>query len=159
MADEKRERPEADRPEPAAEDDAARIGSAHGAATEESERAGYAREIGERGSNEPASSREVRTRNSGLTSAGKVHPSRRLELRARGFGIGGGYERPYRKDKSKPADDRQGLYGPLPHSGYYGVGSSLRPFKFGQASFDEEIDWYRKQYGEKTSGYEEKKKK
>ncbi|HKG20347.1 MAG TPA: hypothetical protein VKC34_00495, partial [Blastocatellia bacterium] len=152
-----RESPEAVRPEPA-EDGATRIGSAHGAETKESERVGYAREIGERGSGGPVSNRDARTHNSGLTAAGKAHPSRRLELRAKGFGIGGGYERPYRKDKSKPEDDRQGLYGPLPHSGYYGVGSSLRPFKLGQATFDEEIAWYRNQYGEKTSGYEEKKK-
>ncbi|HYP28632.1 MAG TPA: hypothetical protein VE262_18115 [Blastocatellia bacterium] len=139
-------------------DEASRIGSAHGSETAESERTGYAREIGERGSNEAESSRAVRTSNSGLGSAGRIHPSRRLELRAKGYGIGGGYERPYRKDKSKPADDRRELYGPLPHSGYYGVGSSQRPFKLGQASFNEEIDWYRKQYGEKTSGYEGKKK-
>jgi hypothetical protein len=140
------------------EDKAARIGSTHGAGTKESERSGYAREIGEKATTEPESDRAARTSNSGLTAAGRLHPSRRLEMRAKGYGIGGGYERPYRKDKSRPADDRRELYGPLPHSGYYGTGDSDRPFKAGQASFNEEIDWYRKQYGQKTSGYEEKKK-
>lgn len=140
------------------EDKTTRIGSRHGAETKESERSGYAREIGEKAAIEPESDRVARTSNSGLSSTGRLHPSRRLELRAKGYGIGGGYERPYRKDKSKPADDRRELYGPLPHSGYYGTGDSDRPFKVGQASFDEEMDWYRKQYGQKTSGYEEKKK-
>jgi hypothetical protein len=142
----------------AREDAASRIGSTHGSETKETDRSGYAREIGERASSEPESDRAVRTQNSGLTAAGRVHPSRRLELRAKGYGIGGGYERPYRKEKSKPADDRRELYGPMPHSGYYGTGNSERPFKLGQASFNEEMSWYRNQYGEETSGYDEKKR-
>ena len=82
----------------------------------------------------------------------------RLELRSRGYGIGGGYERPYRKDKAKKADADEELYGPLPHSGYYGAGESARPFKAGQATFQNEMSWYKKQYGESTSGYEKSKK-
>jgi hypothetical protein len=136
-----------------------RVGATHGSQTVESERTGYAREIGEPGAEGAGTNRAARTRNSGLTSAGKLHPSRRLELRARGYGIGGGYERPYRKDKPKPGDDKRELYGPLPHAGYYGTGTSERPFKAGQASFNEELSWYEKQYGEETSGYTEAKKK
>ena len=86
----------------------------------------------------------------------KRHPSKSLPARNRGFGIGGGYERPYRKEKSKPADSDR-VYGPLPHSGYYGAGSAERPFKAGQAGFSEEISWYRSQYGENTSGYGKRK--
>lgn len=162
MAEDKRERFEEGEPSGGSrtrKDAASRIGSTHGAETKETEKSGYAREIGEAGSSEAESNRAARTQNAGLTVAGRVHPSRRLELRAKGYGIGGGYERPYRKEKSKPADDRRELYGPMPHSGYYGMGNSERPFKLGQASFNEEIDWYRTQYGEETSGYEENKKK
>ena len=140
------------------EDAASRIGATHGAETKETEKSGYAREISEPAPRETESDRAVRTQNAGLTAAGRKHPARRLELRAKGYGIGGGYERPYRKDKPKPADDRRELYGPMPHSGYYGTGTSERPFKLGQASFNEELSWYRKQYGEETSGFEEKKR-
>ena len=81
------------------------------------------------------------------------HPSRSLVARARGFGIGGGYERPYRKEKPKPADSDK-MYGPLPHAGYYGAGAGSGPFKRGQAGFSDELSWYRSQYGEKTSGHD-----
>ena len=84
------------------------------------------------------------------------HPSRNLLARSRGFGIGGGYERPYRREKPKPADS-DNMYGPLPHAGYYGAGADSRPFKRGQAGFSDELSWYRSQYGEKTSGYEKRK--
>ena len=77
------------------------------------------------------------------------HPSRNLEPRARGYGIGGGYERPYRNLPSA-VGERGESYGPLPHSGYYGTGSSNR-FKDGQAGFGEELSWYGPQYGENTS--------
>jgi len=79
------------------------------------------------------------------------HPSRSLEPRARGYGIGGGYERPYRKRQAL-ADEVKESYGPLPHSGYYGAGAGAERFKRGQAGFDEELLWYRAQYGENTSG-------
>jgi hypothetical protein len=85
------------------------------------------------------------------------HPSRRLELRSRGYGIGGGYERPYRKDKDAQKKALRGNYGPVPHSGYYGGGTGARRFEVGRAGFGEELDWYKKQYGEETSGYEEGK--
>jgi hypothetical protein len=138
------------------EDKSLRIGSAHGADTDIDEKVGYARDI----------SGDVRDRDSGINSrvggsasadASGRHPSRSLPSRSGGFGIGGGYEKPYRKEKSKPADSK-GMYGPIPHSGYYGAGAGARPFKKDQASFSEELDWYRLQYGESTSGYEKRKK-
>lgn len=78
------------------------------------------------------------------------HPSRSLERRARGYGIGGGYERPYRK---RPAteDEPAEAYGPLPHSGYYGSGAGSERFRRGQAGYNQELSWYGPQYGEKTS--------
>lgn len=133
-----------------------RIGSAHGAATDHDEAEGYARDIKAREDGEEVSS-EVRTRQSGLVTGGKGHPSRSLELRGRGYGIGGGYERPYNAESPKAGDSDKELYGPLPHSGYYGAGSSSRPFKIGQASFNDELAWYKSQYGERTSGYDKKK--
>jgi hypothetical protein len=78
------------------------------------------------------------------------HPSRNLEPRARGYGIGGGYEKPYRK-RGMIADEPAGAYGPLPHSGYYGSGVGAERFHRGQAGFKEELAWYGAQYGEKTS--------
>jgi hypothetical protein len=133
-----------------------RIGSSHGDATGREELTGYARDIKQEGQG-GETGREARTRGSGLTSYARNHPSRNLTARTRGFGIGGGYERPYRKERSKPADSDKELYGPIPHSGYYGSGTGARPFKRGQASFNEEMDWYRSQYGESTSGYGKKK--
>ena len=84
------------------------------------------------------------------------HPSRRLDSRSKGFGIGGGYEKPYSRSPQDKKKDRQ-TYGPIPHAGYYGAGTAERPFKIGQAGFKEEIDWYRNQYGRKTSGHEDSK--
>lgn len=78
------------------------------------------------------------------------HPSRNLEPRARGYGIGGGYEKPYRK-RTAPADEHPEIYGPLPHSGYYGSGVGAERFSRGQAGFNDELSWYGPQYGEKTS--------
>lgn len=86
------------------------------------------------------------------------HPSRNLSARAKGFGIGGGYERPYRKVKPDAADSSREMYGPLPPAGYYGTGTAARPFERGQAGFADEMLWYRSQYGETTSGYEKRKK-
>ncbi|HEY3139180.1 MAG TPA: hypothetical protein VGL29_24385 [Blastocatellia bacterium] len=79
------------------------------------------------------------------------HPSRNFAPRARGYGIGGGYERPYRAPV-KPADAVRQSYGPVPHSGYYGAGVGYARFKPGQAGYDAELSWYGPQYGDKTSG-------
>ena len=79
------------------------------------------------------------------------HPSRDLGLRARGYGIGGGYERPYQK-RTTPSHKPGEVYGPLPHSGYYGGGAETKRFKQGQAGFTSELSWYAHQYGEETSG-------
>lgn len=88
----------------------------------------------------------------GQAGGSKLHPSRSLESRARGFGIAAGYERPYRQKTEKPGKGRKGMYGTLPHAGYYGVGMGARPFCKGQAGFSDELAWYRVQYGEATSG-------
>jgi hypothetical protein len=87
------------------------------------------------------------------------HPSRNLDVRSGGFGVAAGYERPFKKEEARTIDREDDLYGPIPHSGYFGAGIGQRPFKSGQAGFSVELDWYKKQYGEKTSGYEEKPKK
>jgi hypothetical protein len=87
------------------------------------------------------------------------HPSRNLDARSQGFGVASGYERPFKKDEERTIEREQDLYGPIPHAGYFGAGIGLRPFKSGQAGFSIELDWYKKQYGEKTSGYDEESKK
>jgi hypothetical protein len=99
----------------------------------------------------------VATAGKRASGASRSHPSRSLGSRSKGYGIGGGIERPYRKDKSTKGDGRRGLYGPLPHSGYYGAGSASRPFKAGQATYSDELELFRNQYGERTSGFEEAK--
>lgn len=78
------------------------------------------------------------------------HPSRNLAPRARGYGIGGGYEKPYRK-RGEPGGEPAEGYGPLPHSGYYGSGVGAERFQRGQAGYKQELSWYGPQYGEKTS--------
>ena len=78
------------------------------------------------------------------------HPSRSLDPRTRGYGIGGGYEHPYRKSAQSPTARES--YGPVPHSGYYGAVSETGRFSQGQAGFKEELSWYGPQYGETTSG-------
>ncbi|MCI0490078.1 MAG: hypothetical protein L0229_26085 [Blastocatellia bacterium] len=85
------------------------------------------------------------------------HPSRNLETRAQGYGMGGGYERSYGGDGPKAWAREEGLYGALSHGGYYGAGTSARRFKVGQAGFREELMWYGKQYGDKTSKYGDEK--
>lgn len=80
-----------------------------------------------------------------------THPSRSLGPRAKGYGIGGGYEKPYRRPLP-PAANQTGSYGPVPHSGYYGAGAGAERFERGQAGFKDELSWYGAQYGEKTSG-------
>lgn len=136
-------------------DKAKRIGSAHGEGTEEADSTGYARDISPGGLT-PAGGTESRTANSGLTGKARIHPSRILETRKRGYGIGGGYERPYRKERPS-LKDSETEYGPLPHAGYYGTGAADRPFKKGQAGFTNELEWYKPQFGERTSGYDKKK--
>jgi hypothetical protein len=79
------------------------------------------------------------------------HPSRCLKPRSKGYGIGGGYEKPYR-ERPRPRDDQRESYGPVPHSGYYGAGAGSERFERGQAGFKNELSWYGAQYGERTSG-------
>ena len=81
----------------------------------------------------------------------KSHPSRSLEPRSKGYGIGGGYERPYRQP-IRPAGKQNESYGPVPHSGYYGAGAAAERFERGQAGFKNELDWYGAQYGARTIG-------
>src|ERR1044071_5217758 len=138
------------------DDKSLRIGASHGEDTTVDEKLGYARDIspeGERGED----GRNIRTRGSGLIEPARSHPSRSLKSRSVGYGIGGGYERPYRKEKAKPADGNN-MYGPVPHAGYYGAGSDARPFERGEAGFTDELSCYRTQYGEQTSGYQKRKK-
>lgn len=86
------------------------------------------------------------------TDSQNRHPSRSLDPRTRGYGIGGGYERPYRKSLQSPTARES--YGPVPHSGYYGAVSEAGRFRQGQAGFNDELSWYGPQYGENTSGRE-----
>lgn len=79
------------------------------------------------------------------------HPSRSLGPRAKGYGIGGGYEKPYRK-RPRPDDHQSESYGPVPHSGYYGAGAGKERFERGQAGYNNELSWYDAQYGKSTSG-------
>jgi hypothetical protein len=106
--------------------------------------------------NEDAVSAESVTVDSKVIEA-QGHPSRVLNLRRSGYGIGGGYERPYKQKEKIKTDNSEGLYGPIPLSGYYGGGSSEIRFKMGQAGFRNELPWYGAQFGEETSGYEKKK--
>lgn len=138
------------------DDKSLRIGSSHGDDTSVDEKVGYARDIAPEGETR-GEGRNVRTQGSGLSEPAREHPSRSLEPRSGGYGIGGGYERPYRKDRAKPADSNR-MYGPLPHAGYYGSGTGERPFERGQAGFTDELSWYHSQYGEQTSGYKKQKK-
>jgi hypothetical protein len=161
MMDEKKDRSggtgEAVKPDAAMKDDKSlRIGSSHGDDTSVDEKVGYARDITPEGEM-VGEGRNIRTRGSGLSEPAREHPSRSLGSRSVGYGIGGGYERPYRKERAKPADGNR-MYGPLPHAGYYGSGTGAKPFERGEAGFEGELPWYRSQYGEQTSGYEKKKK-
>ena len=78
-------------------------------------------------------------------------------MRSCGYGIAAGYEKPYKRARVEQKKTRDEPYGPIPHSGYYGAGEALRPFKVGQAGFEKELEWYRNQYGKETSGYSKKK--
>ncbi len=85
-------------------------------------------------------------------SSDSPHPSRNLSSRAQGYGVAAGYERPYRGRTAESNARQNDEYGPIPDSGYYGSGDSERPFKRGQAGYNEELLWYPPQYGEVTSG-------
>ncbi|GEM_PF-3490847 len=99
------------------------------------------------------------TANSKETIKGNLkHPSRNLEVRSHGFGVAAGYERNYHKE-DKPLEREKDIYGPIPHGGYYGAGIGLQPFKKKEATFSDELAWYKTQYGEKTTQYEEAAKK
>ena len=93
----------------------------------------------------------------GERTSSNAHPSRSMEPRARGYGIGGGYERSYRK-RPAPAQRQSESYGPVPHSGYYGTGAEVESERFerGQAGYNKELSWYASQYGERTSGQPDK---
>ncbi|HLG13774.1 MAG TPA: hypothetical protein VJH03_04500 [Blastocatellia bacterium] len=83
------------------------------------------------------------------------HPSKSPALRKRGYGIGGGMEKPRGSGSVNDTERLKGSIGPLPHSGYFGAGESARPFKAGEARFGAEISLYGFQYGEITSGLDE----
>jgi len=84
-------------------------------------------------------------------SSSGSHPSRSLKPRAKGYGIGGGFEKPYRT-RPRTMDHQKESYGPIPHAGYYGAGAGNERFERGQAGFRDELAWYSAQYGEMTSG-------
>ena len=108
---------------------------------------------------EIASMKEPKGKETERRNSTNGHPSRSLEPRAKGYGIGGGYERPYHRGSAtntrnmlQPADGPSESYGPVPHSGYYGAGAGAERFERGQAGFKNELSWYGPQYGESTSG-------
>jgi len=81
----------------------------------------------------------------------ELHPSQNLEDRARGFGIGGGYERPLRRIAGV-GTTVSNVYGTVPPSGYYGGGVGQLPFEFGKANFGHELGLYPDQYGREAIG-------
>ena len=85
------------------------------------------------------------------------HPSRSLAARKNGFGIGGGYERPYKQKEGARSDNKAGLYGPIAEGGHFVSGDAQQRFTIGQAGFEEEESLYKSQFGEQTSGYKERK--
>ena len=85
------------------------------------------------------------------------HPSRSLAARRNGFGIGGGYERPYRQKETARSDNKEALYGPIAEGGFFVSGDADQRFAIGQAGFEEEQSLYEAQFGEETSGYKERK--
>lgn len=80
------------------------------------------------------------------------HPSKNLESRKTGFGIGGGYEKRIGEKERSQMDSHKGLYGPVPHSGYFGGANSQSRFDLGKATFGSEVGLYHDQFGKKTSG-------
>ena len=87
--------------------------------------------------------------------AAQGHPSRSLAARKNGFGIGGGYERPYKQKEGARSDSKKGLYGPIAEGGHFVSGNADQRFKIGQAGFKEEQALYKDQFGEETSGWPE----
>lgn len=85
-------------------------------------------------------------------SSGLRHPSRSLAARREGFGIGGGYERPYKQREVSRSDNKAGLYGPIAEGGHFVSGDADQRFAIGQAGFKEEQSLYKSQFGEQTSG-------
>jgi len=80
------------------------------------------------------------------------HPSHSLVARRNGFGIGGGYERPYRQREGARSDNKKGLYGAIAEGGHFVSGNADQRFTIGNAGFKEEQSLYKGQFGEKTSG-------
>src|SRR5215813_13041367 len=81
------------------------------------------------------------------------HPSQSLAARKRGFGIGGGYERPYKQRESARSDNQTGPYGAIAEGGFFSSGNADQRFAIGQAGFKNELPLYKKQFGEQTSGW------
>jgi hypothetical protein len=77
------------------------------------------------------------------------HPSKSLGIRGKGFGIASGFEKLYVKSNDEEVKNND-IFSAIPHSGYFGSGIGLRPFKRLEATFGNELDWYEKQYCEKT---------
>ena len=82
------------------------------------------------------------------------HPSRSLASRRNGFGIGGGYERPYRQKETARADNEASQYGAIAEGGKFASGEADQRFAIGQAGFKNEQSLYKNQFGEETSGSE-----
>lgn len=82
------------------------------------------------------------------------HPSRSLAARRKGFGIGGGYERPYKEKEPARSDNKAGLYGAIAEGGIFTSGNAEQRFAIGQAGFRNEQSLYKDQFGEQTSGSE-----
>ncbi|HYM00125.1 MAG TPA: hypothetical protein VEZ90_14325 [Blastocatellia bacterium] len=89
--------------------------------------------------------------------ADREHPSHSLDQRRKGFGIGGGYEKPYRKRERSRSDSNDGPYGAIAQTGYYGAGKAAERFDVGEAGFGDEQSWYQRQFGEKTSDFNQDK--
>jgi hypothetical protein len=86
-------------------------------------------------------------------SSFQSHPSRSLASRKKGFGIGGGYEKPRKQGRTVTLIRSPQVYGPIPHQGYYGTTSEDIRFKEGDAGYDEEAPWFNEQYCKITSGF------
>jgi hypothetical protein len=82
------------------------------------------------------------------------HPSLSLAARRNGFGIGGGYERPYKQKETARADNKEAQYGAIAEGGIFASGEADQRFAIGQAGFKDEQSLYKKQFGEQTSGSE-----
>ena len=82
------------------------------------------------------------------------HPSKNLAPRRRGYGIGGGYEKPRKaRDPVRADSSAEHNYGAISHGGYFGSGDASRRFAVGQATFEDELAWYKAQFGEETTSY------